>query len=820
MNAAAEHDEARGSGSAWDARAWGMIVGVALLLVPMLVRLQTPLDLLPYWDGDPFTQEASIIGLTPALSLYGDVVSLIGAAVLLAFAPRRGRFATLAGVVLVAAGAAACVWHLTEHAFNAKEAVSGGAWISGVAGAFALWRVAGDRRVRLLVFALIIGAVGLLATKGAYQVAVEHPATVDAFMRDRESILAQNGWSPDSSMAKAYERRLKQAEATGWFGFANVYASFAAAGVAVFSVLAARAWLTWRSAREEEEGEPGRWPLILSGAGFAVSAAALAMAGAKGGFAAALVGLAVAFTLEWARRREAGRAVWLRLIGPAVIAAPLLAVVARGVVGERIGELSLLFRWFYMQGAARIFGANWLHGVGPDGFQAAYSLAKNPLSPEDVTSPHSLLWDWAACLGIGGLAWGALLLWMSTRLGSGALAEEPASEAGDDHADWTRKLMRAICLIAALSAVLSIPTQYAAMLPEEALGVRIGGLVVWCVLSCAVLAVAQRCIGWRIALAAGACVLLTHTQIEITGVWPQSCGLLLALIAVAAGPIGGRVDADQGEQTTHAAGRWPQYVCAAVVLWIGLVALRTAGVARQWENSLADAYTLATPVRELRRQIAGAASDPSEQAKLARRLMVEEPRAAERIIDRLPRSWPLVRNASQIALEESRGYASRGDASGRVASKAWAVQALSIALGRSFDSMLVHDIEGAFPASVAAESVFQKLSIEPVDNLDSQRAGWAATVCLAAADLQPEPDRALWRNMAARLLRQAHARDPYNPLHLTRLMDVLETLGDAPAAAEAARTLLGVDALQRLDRSVRGLSDRDRARAERIASSR
>ncbi|MDP1660558.1 MAG: O-antigen ligase family protein, partial [Phycisphaerales bacterium] len=619
MNTATAHGGEDTGWEAWGARAWGLIVGVALVLVPMLVRLQTPLDLLPYWDGDPFTQEASVIGLTPGLSLYGDVVSLIGAAVLLALAPRRGRIATLAGAVMVAAGAAACAWHLSLHAFNAKEAITSGAWISGVAGAFALWRVAGDRRVRLLVFALIIGAVGLLAAKGAYQVAVEHPATVEAFQRDREAILARNGWSPDSSMAKAYERRLMQTEATGWFGFANVYASFAAAGVAAFGVLAAGAWLTWRSARADEEGEPGRWPFVLSGAGFVLSAAALAMAGAKGGFAAVLLGVGVALALEWARRRNAGRAVWLRLIGPAAIAAPLLAVIARGAVDERMGELSLLFRWFYMQGAARIFGANWLQGVGPDGFQAAYSLAKNPLSPEDVTSPHSLLWDWAACLGIGGLAWGALLLWMSTRLGSGAVAEESASEAGDDHADETRKLMRAVCLIAALSAVLSIPTQYAAMLPEEALGVRIGGLVVWCVCSCAVLAVAQRCIGWRIALAAGACVLLTHTQIEITGVWPQSCGLLLAVVAVAAVPNGCRADADEGEPTSRAAGRWPQYVCAAIVLWIGLVALRTAGVARQWESSLADAYTLATPVRELRRQIAGAASDPSEQARLTHR---------------------------------------------------------------------------------------------------------------------------------------------------------------------------------------------------------
>ncbi|HZW06272.1 MAG TPA: hypothetical protein VFF65_04040, partial [Phycisphaerales bacterium] len=227
------------------------LAAVALTLLPMLVRLQCPLDPLPYWDGDPLTQDVVVIGVTPALSFVGDVVTLIGSALLLVSSPRRGSATSvLAPLALIIAGTLACLWHLRAGPFNAKEAMTAGAWISGVCAAFALWRAASapdGRAVRLVAFAILAGAIGLLAAKGLYQVAVEHPATVEEFKRNRDAILLRNGWSPDSSMAKAYERRLMQAEASGWFGFANVFASFAAMGVAVSAAFVAGAW---RSLRE------------------------------------------------------------------------------------------------------------------------------------------------------------------------------------------------------------------------------------------------------------------------------------------------------------------------------------------------------------------------------------------------------------------------------------------------------------------------------------------------------------------------------------------------------------------------------------------
>lgn len=802
----------------WGPRDWGMLVGVALALLPMLVRLQSPLDLLPYWDGDPLTQEMSVIGLTPSRSLLGDIVSVVGAALLLACAPRRSMRA-LIPALLVAAGAYACLYHMPGNSFDAKQLVTGGAWLSGVIAAFALWYAGKDRRVRLVTFALIVGAVGLLAVKGVYQVAVEHPATVEAFQRDKAGFLSRNGWTADSSMARSYERRLMQAEATGWFGFANIYASFAAMGVAVFGVMMFGAWRSVQAARDSGE-EEGKWPLLLTAGGFALSAGALVMAGAKGGYAAAALGLGIGALLAWLRSRPTGdrvrRLAWA--VGPAAIAAPLAAVVVRGIVGERIGELSLLFRWFYMQGAARIFSGHWLHGVGPDNFQAAYAMAKNPLSPEDVTSPHSLLWDWAACLGIGGVIWGAWLICISTRIGPAAIGHD-RDDAGRMPASQTRVLMRAVCLIAALGAMVAIPTQYAALLPEEALGVRIGGLVVWCVLSCGVLAVARAWSGWPIALAAGAAVLVAHSQIEITGMWIQSCGLVLAIVGLAASACGGSAP----EPATAGPMRRPGWgVAVACIIGCAAAAFMLLGpmyMMTLWQARLQKAYTTLEPVRDLRSRIAAAERDRSpEVTTLAKKLREIEPGLILQATRTLPRQWPTSRSASQLSMQLAEAYTHDTISPGsRARALVWAVNAaeqVTVRLDPELEVLLDK------PALSEAEAVaaFERLSARRADGLDSLSAGWAATICIVAADGDYLPSYTQWREQAVKYLTRARAVDPYNPMHAQRLMDTFEKLGRKDDAARAAKELLEVDALQRLDRAARGLSEKDKARAERIAA--
>ncbi|MFT3685482.1 MAG: hypothetical protein QM783_11225 [Phycisphaerales bacterium] len=121
-----------------DRWAWARIVGLALALIPLLVRVQTLLAPLPYWDGDPVNREVIVAGMTPTASLIADLVTIIGAAVLIGASQRRGAGALLS-VGLTAIGAWACLWWAPQKNFDPRTAMSVGAWTGGVAAALGLW---------------------------------------------------------------------------------------------------------------------------------------------------------------------------------------------------------------------------------------------------------------------------------------------------------------------------------------------------------------------------------------------------------------------------------------------------------------------------------------------------------------------------------------------------------------------------------------------------------------------------------------------------------------------------------------------------------
>jgi hypothetical protein len=171
----------------------------------------------------------------------------------------------------------------------------------------------------------------------------------------------------------------------------------------------------------------------------------------------------------------------------------------------------------------------------------------------------------------------------------------------------------------------------------------------------------------------------------------------------------------------------------------------------------------------------------------------------------------------QLSQSFSRDTASPGASA---LSNAWAVRAVEYVTLRQ-DADLDKVLSEPVLNETAAREAFGRLvaTSQKAENedLESLRTGWAATVCLAAADQNQPPLRDQWLELAVRYLRLARRNDPYNPFHAQRLMDALDALGRRDEARAAARDLLEVDALQRLDRAVRGLSEHDRARAERIA---
>lgn len=625
---------------------WGLCIALACIVL----RCISTYDPFPYWSGDPFIMPSPVVGLTPAWAMGLDAVTILSCALV---SWGLSRAASNLQLRLLIENSWVFLFVYPAVSLTAKsfldDHVLGLHWVASVFVALAVLMCMKDRALRLpasmLACAALLSIVVMIVPKGLAQVFVEHPQMMRTFRTNQDAFLAAQGWSPDSAMARGYLRRLEQPEASGWFGLANVFATLAAAGFAAFIT-----WLVLELTRERvslREDRTERTKLLaVTVGGTALCAAGVWLAGSKGGFAATGLGLALAAAAWWIRRpgneskfseKVAG---W---IGPALVALTLLAVIIRGLIGERIGELSILFRWFYMQGAAKIFIHN-PFGVGPAGFKDAYMIHKPALSPEDTAFAHSILIDWIVCAGVIGLVlvgvWVGFLMSASRGLLRPAPSSSP-SDAGPEESPEERSLagtlLRQARGLACLMVIL--PTGIAAFLEREAATPESG------LTRAAGIAFALACIWgiWRViergsrtqnyddalgpAMAVGAIVAAVHCQIELTGTTQGSGAWCWLALACGAGLCRGAwvstalPDApDQNPSPTFKLPRWIVILIAALpILMLGGVVAMTWS----WQHKLARAYGPADEVREFvqRRseldQLSGAARDQATLALLS-----------------------------------------------------------------------------------------------------------------------------------------------------------------------------------------------------------
>jgi hypothetical protein len=277
--------------------------------------------------------------------------------------------------------------------------------------------------------------------------------------------------------------------------------------------------------------------------GALIAAGALGMSRSKGAALASIAGLVLLFApLAGARVRTVlarhGGAIAL-----ALVAATLLGVVFRGAVLPEswLGEKSLLFRWHYLVGAGRVVTDHPLAGVGPDGFQAAYTAVRLPRSPEEVASAHSMFADWLAMLGVSGAAWIGMVLilvWRGARL---------RAETGDTPAPASPRLpLLAAAVVAVLGLLPALPLEAAdleALSTEIGRGVGILGFVGAAAGLGLVLSRARSpAVDW--ALGCAAVVLVVHGQIEMTFFDSGSAVWMMCVLGLAGGaparPAGSR----------------------------------------------------------------------------------------------------------------------------------------------------------------------------------------------------------------------------------------------------------------------------------------
>lgn len=731
-----------------DACRW---LGAALVLVGVCARAITPFAELPYWDMDPLVMSSPTIGLGPAGLMALDAVIALGAVLIFAGAALAREAIGRLSLLVVGAFAAAVAWHGWHSPVGTLlDQYIGASWAGALLGALALAQACRDPRIRAGVVACLLGLIVALCVKGAVQLAIEHPATVEEFGRNKGAIFAAHNWAADSPMARAFERRVLQAEPTGWFALANVFGSFAGAGAVTFAALAFSCMR--RRARDA----------ALPVAGAAVACAAMALlSGSKGSLAALALGLVVVgvvFTRRCPTRRV--------LVGLALacIAAPIGAVLVRTLIGERLGELSLLFRGMYWQGAARMVAQVPLVGVGPGGFQAAFSVLKPPLCPEDVRSAHNVLVDWWSTLGLAGFAAGAVVVAWAVR--AVAAVRDDRDGPGPDIGPL-RPALRLALGVSAACVVLGAYLEMHGSAPLAA-ATRVGVLVAWALAAWAVARAGLAC-SLRPALAVGALTLLVQSQVEVTIVWPSSAALALALLAGAApGPKAG----------TGARAGPLNGVLAAVFAATAGVLLVAFGVipAAQWERELAEGARLVSPLPEVR-------AAPAD--KLAEFLSLELAR-------------PVAGDTASIEAARNELSRVRIAAAAEALARAWAHQPSDWRTGRELSGLLITlaQIPGSDPRAAARATE----AAERGASLATGRSGaavWAATVLLSI----PNPDR----DRADAWLVKARERDPYNPSLAYQLARVAADRGQRDAARERAREALRLQDLARLDPVGRGL---------------
>lgn len=743
--------------------AQSLTIGIALLAC---TRAMLAFDPIPGWGLDPYTIAAPAGAFGPREAALMDVLTLLLAGVALLLAPPARWKAWLPWAGLLAVMGAIGLAHGLPQGPRPADLSPALAWLAALAGAGAIARGAADTPTRKTIIALLAGFTAMLVAKGLVQLLVEHPATVAQFEANRAQMLAAQGLEDGTAGARAFERRLRQPEITGWIGFSNVAASFLAAGGVALAAIAL-----------------GKRKAVIAVAGIgAFTAIALVIHGSsKGAMAALLLGLACVALGRFAPRawragRVRDRLAWALAGG--VVLGPLLALVARGMVGEAVGELSLLFRWFYIEAASRIAMEHPFIGVGPGGFKDAYAVAKNPLSPENAASPHSVFFDAAATMGLlVGLGVVVMVGFAAWRAARAALPAEPGDEAVTP--------MPRLALVAgpALAVVIGarFELQSVGGLTMALALAWLLGLVGWVALAWA---------AWRgtipnaaLGAAAAAIVLIAHGQIEMTPVLIGSGSLWAAWLGVAIAR-----DPEANATAAPVAG----VIGAVPVLLALVVAVLALPGLWVWQSSMIQAATFARQPAQYRMRLELSGGDPrvfravADELSAAIGQQVGPGNLAEGLRILADRS---ARSAAE-ATDRAVRVAPADGPTLRVASRAWLVVALSGDPQAGERALAL--AQRATETTPTSGQNFSHLATV-IQTLD--RGGSRTTEVLEA-------------------LARAESLNPASPHVKHRQFVIAREAGLDQWARRSAAAAIQADDQMRLDRLGAGLSDAQRAQVE------
>ena len=543
-----------------------LMAATAGLLSVVLIQAVVGFNPVVYLDVDPRYEPhvLPIMVFGPTALIVLSIVSVLIAALgIAAHVAAGGRVRWLASV-LVLIGCTACICQMPRHFDNLIRCSQ---WLSAVCVALAAVHLAEHDRPRRLIAAALVAMLLPLALDAVWFVLREQPQAVNEYLNNEDSLLKSKGWVRDSPFHKMFNRRMLGGDATGAFALSNIFGSITASWTALAVTLTA--------------GLAARRSLSMAMVMALLVAAGLVCVGlslSKGAMVALLIAVCLIAAVCAVGRRH--QAVLRRILAPVAIGLVSLAIIAvlvRGSMGSPStpeGPRSMLFRYYYWQASAAMMAeASWsarIAGLGPNGFDQAYAVYKNPLNPEEVDSAHNVLIDYTVMLGVGGAAWCLLLLawlWRGATRAAWAFdtTDQPTVLPGDSPFEIRPNALGWAAIVMAMVFIGELLFEFEKMLGGERLVVwtlAVGGFVT-------VVAMLQNrqwmSTRWmNLGLLAAAVVLLVHNQIEMSFFHNGSVTLAWFMIAVAAA----RPAADVGQEMCHARG----YVLVAllvVVAWLG-----------------------------------------------------------------------------------------------------------------------------------------------------------------------------------------------------------------------------------------------------------
>src|SRR5436190_7382491 len=257
---------------------WIGLIGILSIAVMRCVIVFAPQAL---FDTDPAKDFVPLGGLAQAGSLWLDVALVLSCAVAVIGEWLWGRRISIVLYALAFLPLVVVCWHGRHEAGNLWR---GATWAAAALACVTIAHLARERCMWIVTSAVVLAVIVPLTVRGIGQVTWEHADTVRAFEETKSEFLQQRGWSPDSSAAKIYERRLRQPQPTGWFTTSNIFGS-----VMIFGMIASLGLMIGAIRAKMESG----WAALM---GLCVLAAAvmLALTGSKGGILAAACGIALA----------------------------------------------------------------------------------------------------------------------------------------------------------------------------------------------------------------------------------------------------------------------------------------------------------------------------------------------------------------------------------------------------------------------------------------------------------------------------------------------------------------------------------------------